>query len=205
MDVFCKRCGASYAIDPSRFKNESLRVQCSSCGHIFRVYKPVAPLTQPVKPKDDKRWIIRYRGGSISIVPDQATLQRWIVEQRVRQEDELSHDEQHWTALGTIQDFQPFFSIVNQSKNINALPTSSPNVQPIYLSSGSLPAYDPTASPSAGMLNIQGERGHANTMEFGIHPNNQIFHPPRQTMDLRAPNPSLPISYQSSSHGEVTV
>lgn len=119
MDVSCENCGAHYELDTTRFKGSSLRVQCSSCGHVFRVQKnqveslPSPPVSSPSS--SPQKWVIRYKDGALSIVPDKATLQRWIVERRVSTEDEVSQDEVQWRKLGDFEEFQPFFLVVAQS------------------------------------------------------------------------------------------
>ncbi|MCK6512487.1 zinc-ribbon domain-containing protein [Myxococcota bacterium] len=118
MDVSCENCGAHYELDTSRFKGSSLRVQCSSCGHVFRVQKNLSEISSPALPTlpdPSKKWVIRYKDGALSIVPDKATLQRWIVERRVSPDDHVSQDEIHWRTFAEIEEFQPFFLVVAQS------------------------------------------------------------------------------------------
>ena len=42
MDVRCDQCNSEYEFDEARIPPDGLPVKCSSCSHVFRVYKPGA-------------------------------------------------------------------------------------------------------------------------------------------------------------------
>jgi predicted Zn finger-like uncharacterized protein len=48
MITICEECGKKHRIDPEKIKGDSAKFKCRSCGHIIKVYKPVAaPDSQP--------------------------------------------------------------------------------------------------------------------------------------------------------------
>lgn len=165
MDVSCPQCSATYELDVSQIPGDSARVKCSSCGHVFRFYKPSALQEPPVFTSDrgaesslssdgslrqhgqhgsssshhvtlshptsaSQEWrlqahafTVRSENGVISHIPDQATLQRMIVERKVGPIDELSHDGEHWFRLGSLEEYQPFFHLLVQtSPSQHAIP-----------------------------------------------------------------------------------
>lgn len=50
MDVRCERCRAQYVFDDEQVTPSGLAVQCTRCGHVFRVKKKELVVTVPVKP-----------------------------------------------------------------------------------------------------------------------------------------------------------
>lgn len=50
MDVRCERCRAQYVFDDAQITEAGLTVQCSNCGHLFKVKKKALVVTVPVKP-----------------------------------------------------------------------------------------------------------------------------------------------------------
>ena len=50
MDVRCERCRAQYVFDDDQVTEAGLAVQCSNCGHVFRVKKKALVVTVPVRP-----------------------------------------------------------------------------------------------------------------------------------------------------------
>ncbi len=50
MDVRCERCRAQYVVDDAQVTETGLTVQCSNCGHLFKVKKKALVVTVPVKP-----------------------------------------------------------------------------------------------------------------------------------------------------------
>lgn len=96
MDIRCERCGAEYEIDASQVGAAGLPVRCAACQHVFKVFRPSAPVAQPAMLQ-----LRLHRGGAAQVIacPDRATLQRWILEHRLLREDEL-FDDGRWLALG---------------------------------------------------------------------------------------------------------
>jgi predicted Zn finger-like uncharacterized protein len=50
MDVRCERCRAQYVFDDAQITEAGLTVQCSNCGHLFKVKKKALVVTVPLKP-----------------------------------------------------------------------------------------------------------------------------------------------------------
>ena len=50
MDVRCERCRAQYVFDDEQVTPSGLTVQCTNCGHVFRVKVKELVVTVPVKP-----------------------------------------------------------------------------------------------------------------------------------------------------------
>ena len=50
MDVRCERCKAQYVLDDDQVTPAGLTVQCTNCGHVFKVRKKELVVTVPVKP-----------------------------------------------------------------------------------------------------------------------------------------------------------
>jgi predicted Zn finger-like uncharacterized protein len=50
MDVRCERCRAQYLFDDEQVTPSGLTVQCTNCGHVFRVRKKELVVTLPVRP-----------------------------------------------------------------------------------------------------------------------------------------------------------
>jgi predicted Zn finger-like uncharacterized protein len=42
MDVRCERCSTEYELEDDSVSAEGTDVQCTSCGHTFRVHRPAA-------------------------------------------------------------------------------------------------------------------------------------------------------------------
>ena len=119
MDVRCERCRAQYVFDDEQITPSGLTVQCTNCGHLFRVKKKELVVTVAVKPGEldqapvpasvaaQRRpgggagapepdvgagldWRLRLTSGEILTVRELSTLQRWIVERRVGRDDEVA-------------------------------------------------------------------------------------------------------------------
>jgi predicted Zn finger-like uncharacterized protein len=52
MDVRCERCRAEYVFDDEQVTATGLAVQCTNCGHLFRVKKKELVVTVAMKPGD---------------------------------------------------------------------------------------------------------------------------------------------------------
>jgi predicted Zn finger-like uncharacterized protein len=64
MEVRCERCRTQYTFDDDQVTEAGLNVQCSKCGHLFRVKKKALVVTLPLKPEDV--------GDTVPIMADQA-------------------------------------------------------------------------------------------------------------------------------------
>jgi predicted Zn finger-like uncharacterized protein len=141
MDVRCERCSSLYDFDESRVPAEGLSVKCSSCGHVFRVSRPGAAAPAAVVAAADD-WLLRQAtSGKLVRFKDLAALQRWIIERRVRRDDELSNGGKDWRRLGDLPDLQPFFK---------AIEAQAPAVMP------QVPAVAPAAPYGTGAFPVQG-------------------------------------------------
>ncbi len=70
-------------------------------------------------------------GGDVYSLPDAATLQRWILEQRVSRSDMVSQHGMRWTALGDRAEFAIFFTAVDALPQPAAGPTLEPLPSPL--------------------------------------------------------------------------
>lgn len=172
MDVRCPQCDSTYELDVSQIPKDSARVKCSSCSHVFRVYKQdesldatiavadelpppmpmppepveVAPDTEPPPPSSPSQSlsqiVVRSENGVLLQIPDQATLQRMIVQRKLSPIDELSYDSETWHRLGTLEDLQPFFQLLMQAT--------------------------PSQISGSGPVMIAGQLDPTSTLEFGL-------------------------------------
>jgi hypothetical protein len=162
-----------------------LTVQCTNCGHVFRVKVKELVVTVPVKPgeldgvpipataaslrpaaaspssseptappapaavpsqppaspsappsnflKADekaKEWRVRQANGNVFTFKELTTLQKWIVEQKVARDDEISLSGDQWKRLGNIAELASFFQVVEAAESARAHP-AMPAVTPI--------------------------------------------------------------------------
>lgn len=153
MDVRCERCRAQYVFDDEQVTTSGLTVQCTNCGHVFKVKKKELVVTVPVKPGElqgpplpataaapkpggahvsmpsvpapsppppqraeperPREWRVRQPNGNLFTFRELTTLQRWIVEQKVSRDDEISLSGDQWKRLGNIADLASFFRVVD--------------------------------------------------------------------------------------------
>jgi predicted Zn finger-like uncharacterized protein len=144
MDVRCDRCQTEYELDDESVAGPGASVQCTTCGHTFVVSRAgsinigttppgamagvetPAPLprtsssmgaagaaaaSQPPVPE----WVLATDEGQTHRLRDLTTLQKWVVERRVRKGDRVSHRGGAWRALGEVEELRPFFDIVEQA------------------------------------------------------------------------------------------
>jgi TolA-binding protein len=138
-----------------------LTVQCTNCGHVFRVKVKELVVTVPVKPgeldgvpipataaslkpaaaspsapapppADEKarEWRVRQANGNVFTFKELTTLQKWIVEQKVARDDEISQSGDQWKRLGNIGELASFFQVVEAAESARAHP-AMPAVTPI--------------------------------------------------------------------------
>ncbi len=127
MDIVCPRCLARHQVEPpaaDRQRARPLRFRCSECGNTFPLggesAAPPPPSTLTIEPPS--RLVPEPRpmgvaepvemlrvGGEVYGVPDTATLQRWILEQRVSPLDMVSQHGMPWSAIGDRAEFAMFF------------------------------------------------------------------------------------------------
>ncbi|HSN14113.1 MAG TPA: tetratricopeptide repeat protein [Anaeromyxobacteraceae bacterium] len=197
MDVRCERCRAQYVFDDEQVTPGGLTVQCTNCGHVFRVKVKELVVTVPVKPgeldgvpipataaapkpaaakppsspepsphaapaaapppapaappstflKADekaKEWRVRQANGNVFTFKELTTLQKWIVEQKVTRDDEISLSGDQWKRLGNIAELASFFQVVEAAESARAY-APMPAVTPIPM-----PPYPVIQAPPAG-------------------------------------------------------
>jgi predicted Zn finger-like uncharacterized protein len=150
MDVRCERCRAQYVFDDDQVTLAGLTVQCTNCGHLFKVKKKELVVTVPVnreeltgtpvplpggsrpsspgmpaaagagapaaEPPPVREWRIRQPSGNIFTFRELTTLQKWIIEQKVGRDDEISLSGDAWKRLGNIAELASFFQVVEAAE-----------------------------------------------------------------------------------------
>jgi len=188
MDVRCERCRAQYVFDDDQVTPGGLTVQCTNCGHVFKVKVKGLVVTVPVKPgemdeppipatsaaprpagtfpepasqpsaapagigKADekaKEWRVRQANGNLFTFKELTTLQKWIVEQKVSRDDEISLSGDQWKRLGNIAELASFFQVVEAAESAKthaAMPAVTPIPMPtvsVYPVMQAPPGYAP--------------------------------------------------------------
>ncbi|MCP4676976.1 MAG: TIR domain-containing protein [Deltaproteobacteria bacterium] len=100
MDVLCNNCGVEYSLDEILVAAAGTAVRCTSCGRVFRVYRP------ETADSESDEWVLRQPNGSTFPFQRIAVLQQWIAEGKVSQEDLLSRPGGPWKRLGDIQELR---------------------------------------------------------------------------------------------------
>jgi predicted Zn finger-like uncharacterized protein len=151
MDVRCERCRAQYVFDDEQVTPSGLTVQCTNCGHLFKVKKKELVVTVPVKPEElegvplpatavapkppgaaapppsspappsapaepPREWRVRQANGNTFTFRELTTLQKWIIEQKVSRDDEISLAGEQWKRLGNIAELASFFQVVEAAE-----------------------------------------------------------------------------------------
>jgi predicted Zn finger-like uncharacterized protein len=213
MDVRCERCRAQYVFDDEQVTPGGLTVQCTNCGHVFRVKVKELVVTVPVKPgemdsapipataaapkapgtaaqdsaapsapqpaataappapaagqpvlsaigghkPDDKmkEWRVRQSNGNVFTFKELTTLQKWIVEQKVSRDDEISLSGDQWKRLGNIAELASFFQVVEAAETAKthaSMPAMTPlptvSVYPVVQAPPAYPGSYPPGYPS---------------------------------------------------------
>src|SRR5713226_6122876 len=139
MDVRCERCKTEYEFDESRVTEAGVAVQCTTCGHVFKVKKKVVLITLPLDPGDmeagpsmdsngAREWHVRQANGNQLRFRELTTLQRWIVERKVARDDEISLNGQRWKRLGNIAELASFFQVVEEAQRGGRRMDGTPSV-----------------------------------------------------------------------------
>jgi predicted Zn finger-like uncharacterized protein len=132
MDVGCPKCHTEYELEDDRVSAEGVTVKCTTCGHVFRVKRPV-DLTRPIPRSTDssppselppappsREWKIRQPSGNVYSCRELTTLQKWIIENKVTRDDEISLSGDTWKRLGNIPELASFFQIVEDAAKARA-------------------------------------------------------------------------------------
>jgi predicted Zn finger-like uncharacterized protein len=182
MDVRCERCRAQYVFDDEQVTPTGLTVQCTNCGHVFKVKKKELVVTVPVKPDEmdgapipataaaprpggtpasvpapaagppaahpappaaerPREWRVRQANGNTFTFRELTTLQKWIIEQKVSRDDEISHSGDQWKRLGNIAELASFFQVVEAAERSRAQ-AAPPAVTPLPMPA--MPVYGVT-------------------------------------------------------------
>ncbi|BDG03312.1 tetratricopeptide repeat protein [Anaeromyxobacter oryzae] len=177
MDVRCERCRAQYVFDDDQVTPSGLTVQCTNCGHVFRVKKKELVVTVPVKPDEldgaplpataaalrpaghveaasaaarphepeRREWRVRQANGNVFTFRELTTLQKWIVEQKVSRDDEISQGTDAWKRLGNIAELASFFQVVEAAERAKAHP-AQPAVTPLPVSAATTAVFGAPAA-----------------------------------------------------------
>src|SRR5512138_2557794 len=167
MDVRCERCRAQYVFDDEQVTPAGLTVQCTNCGHLFKVKKKELVVTVPVRPDElegaplpataaapkpggsapaaraepreaAREWRVRQASGNIFAFRELTTLQKWIIEQKVSRDDEISRSGEQWKRLGNIAELASFFQVVEAAERARTQ-AAGPAVTPLPMSA--VPVY----------------------------------------------------------------
>ena len=125
MRIICPNCRSEYEFDGSRVSNRGTKVKCSSCEHVFTVYRvdENGEVDEaPVLEKKTKRRIGKLGGEQLMLrqegrsypIQNLSLLQRWIVEKRVLATDEISIDGETWELVSRLGELRPFFGVLRQ-------------------------------------------------------------------------------------------
>jgi predicted Zn finger-like uncharacterized protein len=106
MDVTCDRCGTDYEFEEALVSTRGTTVKCTQCGHLFKVYRPEAPVEST---SEKHPWTVRRTDGSIHCLASLADLTRLIGEAAFAREDEVSRTGKAWKKLGEIDELRSFF------------------------------------------------------------------------------------------------
>lgn len=126
MDVRCPRCQSEYELDDARVSDEGVTVKCSECQHVFRVKKKSLVMTLPVREDlalaqplpgtaPPREWKVRQPNGNTYLCRELTTLQKWIIENKVGRDDEISLTGETWKRLGDIPELASFFQVVEDA------------------------------------------------------------------------------------------
>jgi predicted Zn finger-like uncharacterized protein len=108
MDVNCTRCGAEYEFEESLVSSRGITVKCTSCGHLFKVFRPGA---SSALIDESRPWLIRKTDGSIEPLVSLNELARMIAQGAYQADDEISRFGKAWKRLGDIAELQSYFAL----------------------------------------------------------------------------------------------
>lgn len=148
MDVVCPKCSAHHRAEPpsSLRARGAVRFRCTHCGNVFKVEFPPtgntivpaeATLVPTTPPPAERGPLFTVRAaGEVYPTTELATLQRWILESRVKPEDQLSVDGERWEPAGDRAELMLFFAAAERLHSpLGSLPprmlTLPPTAQPL--------------------------------------------------------------------------
>lgn len=141
MDLRCERCKTLYELDDARVSEAGTTVRCTTCGHVFRVRKKVLLMTEAVSPGGEATavpppvtekppWRVRSPSGRVIAFRELTSMQKWIVERKFGQDDEISLHGDSWKRLGDIAELQPFFLLLEELDRLHALEERQGRAEP---------------------------------------------------------------------------
>jgi predicted Zn finger-like uncharacterized protein len=132
MDVRCSKCGTEYEFDDAKVKPTGVAVQCTTCGHVFKVQRDSGAVPEPVlvDAKKSEDWMVRTSDGDVLRFKELTTLQKWIVEQKVSKTDMISKTGKNWKNLGDISELASFFQVVEAANRASRPPTDPNGLAP---------------------------------------------------------------------------
>ncbi len=104
MVVTCPKCSTSYEFDETLVGPKGTVVRCTQCSHMFKIFADES---------DDSLskagWMVRKRSGKVFGIDKFSTVQKWIREGKIAEDDELSRTGKNWKKLGEIVELQKLF------------------------------------------------------------------------------------------------
>ena len=107
MDVSCNRCGTEYEFEETLVSDSGTTVKCTSCGHLFKVFRPGQ---SPETIDRTKPWLIRKTDGTVEPLISLGDLTRLITKGVYTADDEISRTGQVWKRFGDIAELRGFLS-----------------------------------------------------------------------------------------------
>ncbi len=105
MIVTCPKCSTSYDFDETLVGSKGTVVRCTQCSHLFKIFSDES---------DDSLqqagWMVRKRTGKVFGIDRFGTIQKWIREGKIDDNDELSRTGKTWKRLGEIVELQSLFA-----------------------------------------------------------------------------------------------
>jgi len=160
MDVKCNRCGTDYEFEETLVSARGTTVKCTTCGHLFKVFRGGNPEQTPAD--DSRPWLVRKRNGTVEPLVSLGDLTRMIGRQEITPDDEISRSGQAWKKLGEIAELQSFFANPMRAQAAQsatpALGLESPSTRPPRNSDTPLPIGVGSMPPTSRTDITQTER-----------------------------------------------
>lgn len=165
MNVRCERCATEYEFDDALISERGTSVQCTHCGHSFRVFR------QSGQAKPDL-WRVTTSDGRVFEYRSVRELQRGIMEQQIQPFDRLSRAGDPPRELGSIAELDSFWGRAAGARGATqpgvAHPPTTEALKSPLLATESVPPTDgpgvsvPPAGPEHGSLRpTVHEQGHS--------------------------------------------
>lgn len=106
MEVICPKCNTTYDFEDTLIGPKGTVVRCTQCGHMFKIFR--GGTEQDI---DTAGWMVRKKNGPVYNVDRFSTLQKWILEGKMKFHDELSRTGKSWKTLGEIVELSGLFKL----------------------------------------------------------------------------------------------